>query len=499
MTGIVLARYVDCLFREHRKAQKPICAVILLGRMGDIVACSPVAKELRRRYPMASIIWFCHPDFCDLVAAIPSVTQAVAVSHLEDIQRIQPLLLRNCRVCLNLTLPGTPMSTCGQVWDLNTLDAEVNTDNYYYYGPLLRAFTRNHAFDVTDEFPQLDIPYKTIEAAQRMELPEKYIVIHADSAESARNWSQCGWNLLQKECLASLPVVLVGKSQCTITNSERVIDFRDKLSIFELAEVIRLSALFVGIDSGPAHIANAVRARSFIILGRYRVFNRYCPYTGFFIEEKGATILQFPKECIFADPEVVLSYLRPLLKNTLEDNLHYSGEVVAIDSATPQYESPLIGSIINSYRKVDCAIDSVRFNELNNSLHIMGWAFDAQEDSTPDFILITILSADGNFVLDKIIPYTRLERSDVAAHLVRPAALFSGWSLTVSCGNLHAIHVFFNSSGQTKLLLSADAIEEQKMKSRLLCSQERLNICIFLKRLVCGFNKIINKIIKPHR
>ena len=53
-----------------------------------------------------------------------------------------------------------------------------------------------------------------------------------------------------------------------------------KLSIPETAAVISRARLFVGIDSGPAHLANAVGTFGVVLLGEYNLFSRYLPYTG---------------------------------------------------------------------------------------------------------------------------------------------------------------------------------------------------------------------------
>jgi ADP-heptose:LPS heptosyltransferase len=53
-----------------------------------------------------------------------------------------------------------------------------------------------------------------------------------------------------------------------------------QLSILQTAEVIRRSSLYIGSDSGPAHLANAIGTYGVIVLGHYRHFRRYMPYSG---------------------------------------------------------------------------------------------------------------------------------------------------------------------------------------------------------------------------
>ena len=59
---------------------------------------------------------------------------------------------------------------------------------------------------------------------------------------------------------------------------------RRTTAVAESAEIIRRAALFIGIDSGPAHLADAVKTPGVILLGRYLTWDYYMPYTGFYAE-----------------------------------------------------------------------------------------------------------------------------------------------------------------------------------------------------------------------
>jgi len=62
--------------------------------------------------------------------------------------------------------------------------------------------------------------------------------------------------------------------------------------IAESAEIIRRAALFIGIDSGPAHLANAVKTPGVILMGRYWTWDYYMPYTGFYADMRNCRILR---------------------------------------------------------------------------------------------------------------------------------------------------------------------------------------------------------------
>jgi ADP-heptose:LPS heptosyltransferase len=63
------------------------------------------------------------------------------------------------------------------------------------------------------------------------------------------------------------------------------------MTLTEVAQTIKNAKLFIGIDSGPAHMANAVGTKGIMILGGYRAFNRYMPYSGAYSDGTGATLL----------------------------------------------------------------------------------------------------------------------------------------------------------------------------------------------------------------
>jgi heptosyltransferase III len=87
-------------------------------------------------------------------------------------------------------------------------------------------------------------------------------------------------------------VLEVGISPLVVrTDEDRARSLCGRLSILETAEVIRRAALYVGIDSGPAHLANAVAAPAVILLGRFFGFARYRPFSGGYADGSRATLL----------------------------------------------------------------------------------------------------------------------------------------------------------------------------------------------------------------
>lgn len=77
-------------------------------------------------------------------------------------------------------------------------------------------------------------------------------------------------------------VIEVGDKQVVSTSNKNYIDYTSNHNIQNIARVISKADLFIGIDSAFAHIANAFEIPGIIILGRYKNFEKYEVYSGFY-------------------------------------------------------------------------------------------------------------------------------------------------------------------------------------------------------------------------
>jgi hypothetical protein len=172
----------------------------------------------------------------------------------------------------------------------------INVDNYYHENNLLGAYSRSAGLPPLNDPPKLYIDTNVRIAIDRLDLPPRFVVIHAAANEARRALPTGSWREI-KQFVASgfgLPVVeiglvaLLGESD---TNAYR--NLCGRLSILESAEVIRRSLMYIGTDSGPAHLANAVGAYGVIGLGSYHLFNRYTPYSGNYSEGRECELVRY--------------------------------------------------------------------------------------------------------------------------------------------------------------------------------------------------------------
>ncbi len=265
----------------------------LIEHFGDIVACEPVARYLREKYPEAHISWAVISPYRELIDSNPNIQETVILGCLTDWIKLCKHstfdlivdLHVNLRVCEKCRVPlikehGNPF---------------VNVYEYFDYGPILEAFCLGAGLPALSAQPHVYIKDDHRIGVDQLRLPPQYCVIHRESNSSAKEWPAEKWRSLTRFLVEELgiPVVEVGSTKKKPgegkpqgdTSGEfgsSVIDLVNRTSLLETAEVIRRARFYIGIDSGPAHLANAVKTPGVILLGRLGYFRQYTPFTGFY-------------------------------------------------------------------------------------------------------------------------------------------------------------------------------------------------------------------------
>jgi ADP-heptose:LPS heptosyltransferase len=256
----------------------------LTEHIGDIVACEPVSRYLRQTYPDAKIDWAVFDKYRELIDTNPYIDGTVSIDCLTDWIKLYKHgaydkvidLHVNYRVCPHCNIPlikahGNPF---------------VNVYQWFDYGALLEAFSQGAGLPRISGQPKLYLNDEHIKAVDLLTLEEDYFVIHRTSNDPRKDYIDQYWLKLIDIIIAEtgLTAIEIGTLGEDIISplGDRVIDLRDKTSILQSAEIIRRSKFFIGVDSGPAHMANALYVPGIILLGQYHVFRRYNPFTGFY-------------------------------------------------------------------------------------------------------------------------------------------------------------------------------------------------------------------------
>jgi heptosyltransferase-3 len=285
-------KYTRLRLLKIRLGNRPLVAIILSEQMGDIIACEPVAREVRRRHPTAHILWVVRKPFVDLVKynptldgflieKCPSERVKLLESGIYDKVYNMHISHRKCKYC-----PEDPVNpTADQI--------NLTFDNYLNYGDLLYTFSKAAGLPALTDDPKMYIPDHIRVAVQSRQLPRRAIVVHCQSSHILKDWPISNWNKLAQWLLETYPypVIEVGQVPTITLTNPRFLSLCGQLSLLETAEVIRTAHLFIGIDSGPAHMANAMHTDGIILLGKLFDFVDYLPYSGRYKRGEGVTIL----------------------------------------------------------------------------------------------------------------------------------------------------------------------------------------------------------------
>ncbi|WP_420148296.1 glycosyltransferase family 9 protein [Spirosoma sp.] len=291
------SRSVSAKYRQLKQIKKqignrPLVSIILSEQMGDIIACEPVAREVRKLHPDGYIIWVVRPAFVDLVKYNPNLdgylletcpgerVQLLKTGIYDKVYNLH-ISHRKCQYC-----PDDPINPIAD-------QIGLTFDNYYHRGDLLYMFSQAAGLPALTADPKMYIPEEVQYKVESLQLPAGPIVIHCQSSHVARDWPAANWNKLVQWLLATYPypVIEVGLTPTVTVTHPKFRSLCGQLSLLETAEVIRQARLFIGIDSGPAHMANATGVDAILLLGKLYDFVDYLPYSGRYKRGEGVTIL----------------------------------------------------------------------------------------------------------------------------------------------------------------------------------------------------------------
>ena len=261
--------------------ERKLIVINLLEHLGDIVACEPIVRHLRQANPDAYLVWAVKKAYRELIVSNPHIDRALVMHCLSE--RISLVKRRLFDEVIDLHFHERYCSLCRKPLRKMKNGVTIGLGNYFNFGGILAALAQSVGLQPLDEPPRVYIPIAARQRVNCLSLPRGFIVISCSSNNAEKNWPAAKWLELVERMTDSynLAVVEVGIVPLLGDNhSPRYINLCGKLSILESAEVIRRASLFVGIDSGPAHLANAVGTYGIILMGSYLGFERYMPFSG---------------------------------------------------------------------------------------------------------------------------------------------------------------------------------------------------------------------------
>jgi ADP-heptose:LPS heptosyltransferase len=299
-----------------------LVAVMLLEHLGDIVACEPVARYVKEKDPDAYIVWGVKNVYRELIDSNPYIDMTLVVHCLSE-----RLLLENTGLfdeTIDLHFSDRYCSLCRMPLKKKG-DSPIGLTTYFNHGSILSSFSKSAGLPPLDETPRVYIPVEAVQHVNSLHLPERFIVINCTSNNIQKDWPAEKWMELTEKIVRdySLPVVEVGGLPLIFRNGNpKYIDLCRKLSILESAEVIRRAVIFIGTDSGPAHLANAVRTPGVILMGSYLQFTKYTPFSGSYANGEGAEIVYSEGPIVHIPVDKVLAVVSKMIDSTPKRTAH---------------------------------------------------------------------------------------------------------------------------------------------------------------------------------
>lgn len=272
--------------------ERKIIAINLLEHIGDIVATEPISRYMRQRNPDAYILWLVKKPYRELIDHNPHINKTVIVHCLTERMHLSECGLFD--EVFDLHFYDRYCSLCRKPLKKTGTRNAINLQNYFNFGGILTALSQSADLPALDEPPKVYIPEALVQNVDSLNLPEHFIVINCSSNHVKKDWPASKWLELTENIIAryNVPVVEVGASPLlSCSQHPKYINLCGRLSILESAEVIRRAGLFIGIDSGPAHLANAVGTYGVILMGSYLGFEKYNPFSGCYRNGENAAII----------------------------------------------------------------------------------------------------------------------------------------------------------------------------------------------------------------
>ncbi|MGQ9610436.1 MAG: glycosyltransferase family 9 protein [bacterium] len=260
--------------------------VIKLDHIGDLILSIPSIANLKSYFHESQITLVINPLCIDIAKLIPYVDDVVCYNarffdrsskkkmfdFTSGINLIRNLRKRNFDLIFELR--GSFVSLILAL--VSKSRYRLDRATYLFYRKLLNKKTKHEteialdilrnigiSISVTNFF--LKIPEDEIKTINSMLKEHKYIAIHPGGPMLLKRWSIDNYVDIIKFLLSKYPVkiLLVGgkfeqslnKSIISLIDDRRVIDLSGKITLSQLAVIMKKAILFVGNDSGPMHIA----------------------------------------------------------------------------------------------------------------------------------------------------------------------------------------------------------------------------------------------------
>lgn len=281
--------------------------VVLMEHIGDLVACEPIARQLKAKDAHSKIVWIVDAKYTSIINLFESIDSVISVECISHWLYTKLFIFKPLFNIYNLHFDRR---SCSKYHLLMYNKANgITYDNYYEKNrTLLEAFSISAGLRPLDLKPCLRIPDVDLDIDY-----DRYIVIQTTANDPCRNWTIEGWKTLIS-AFPNLQFVEVGLKP-TLTGLQNCSTaYCGTLSLMQSFKLIANAEGFWGIDSGMAHVANAYDIPSMILLGSLYKYAEYNPFSG--IKDRlSFNVIRCTKPVGHLDPSIVLREAQHFIDN----------------------------------------------------------------------------------------------------------------------------------------------------------------------------------------
>ncbi len=288
---VVIARLARM---KARQSARPFCGILLIEHIGDIIACEPIIEQVRAANPTAFVVWLVRPQYSALLASHPGLDAIVLVDSLLAVERVVESRIFDVAVDLHVNSKWTEVPE--RRYQKKSGDVTIDDKTYIGKGSLLRSMSLGAGIEARSAAPKMYVPNEAVVAIDGLSLPDHFVVVHATPNYGFKDWSPSKWRHLVRHVVDNYEtcVIEIGLETVIDLQHPRFSTLCGNLSVIESAELIRRCSFFIGVDSGPAHMANAWRRPGLLLFGRFSGSDAFNPFDGYYREAAETVILRYP-------------------------------------------------------------------------------------------------------------------------------------------------------------------------------------------------------------
>ncbi|MHA8086795.1 glycosyltransferase family 9 protein [Aquirufa sp. Wall-65K1] len=266
--------------------------ILMDGDLGDMVASEPILPALKEKFGHVAIYWITEKRYFPIFQHHPLVTEMVDENSIlvarflltwNPFTHFYFLQLSDFRKD-----PVFHFSLKNKKAD----DLGIRLNNYYHHFNLLEISSQLADLGLIKGQPHLYVDQE----AFKLDIKKPYWLVHCKSNAGWRDWTDEKWSELLLRAIEKwgVQVVEIGMKHPLPFQHPHFTSLVGQCDLIETMKIIQGASFFIGLDSGPTHMANAFQIPGLVICGEFTYFKKYMSYSGFYQESNRTKVMFNP-------------------------------------------------------------------------------------------------------------------------------------------------------------------------------------------------------------